>query len=530
MQRFSNRRGDKQLHQQEVADVAIQKFVSAGLIPPPPPQHQQQHQPKQPQRRQGGLNPEEREQYLSSRPVSPLIAPSVKARPSSVAEKGNLKIGGRSSNTANNNTQPDSFENNVVNDTRPQSPISFLDSPGPLIQAQEQATGSIETVTSPSSTNQAVAAVSATAAATALVRKGSHSPFHVTLTTSRSVSSINTATPGPSPDNLETYSAFNHQENQHLHISDKSPTDRADKKKRNWFSWGSKESSNTIEQKQSKALHQQEQQQLQQLQQPISKPKSNSHRGHLPRHPFTTAPKVLQKKKRPVGTKESTQIHQHPLPTNNSPEPSFSSKFTDEEQDLNEDYSEVPKNTIDNTTTRERQSQLTLADQQGESPSQPSLDYRDPDSERSLKTASSHSHQPEIGGLQKPAPSWESRLRQGSTNHQRAASTDERNTVQSAGASAQTNRAELKYRDDRLVPTSRPSSRQSIDPPSPSESGFNQLIHSRTNSSQNKNNQAKGYMGGSTNQQHFLGRNGEPQNNSGNREGSFVTSRWKILC
>ena len=132
-----------------------------------------------------------------------------------------------------------------------------------------------------------------------------------------------------------------------------------------------------------------------------------------------------------------------------------------------------------------------------------------------VNTASSQS-QAEAGSHK--APAWE---RLGRTGHQRTASTDETYTIQSAGTSAQKSRLELNYPEGHYNPNSRPPSRQSIDPPSPSEVTFNPLSHQRTTSSQNTS--AKGPMGPASNQQHSAGRNADSSQqvptNPGSREG-----------
>ena len=133
--------------------------------------------------------------------------------------------------------------------------------------------------------------------------------------------------------------------------------------------------------------------------------------------------------------------------------------------------------------------------------------------EQTFNTASSH---PQA----ERAPAWE---RLGTrTTHQRTASTDESYAIQSAGTSAQKSRLEPNYSDQHFT-NSRPPSRQSIDPPSPSETSFT-LSHQRTTSSQNSS-LTKGYMGSQNNQQQPGGRNVEGQPNPTTREGTFAESK-----
>ena len=133
--------------------------------------------------------------------------------------------------------------------------------------------------------------------------------------------------------------------------------------------------------------------------------------------------------------------------------------------------------------------------------------------ELTFNTASSQA-QGEAGSQRPPA--WE---RLGRVPHQRTASSDESYAIQSAGTSAQKSRLEPNYSEQHYS-TSRPPSRQSIDPPSPSETSYT-LSHQRTASSKDSSS-AKGFMGSQNNQQQSVGRNAEGQSNQNNREGMFL--------
>ena len=128
-------------------------------------------------------------------------------------------------------------------------------------------------------------------------------------------------------------------------------------------------------------------------------------------------------------------------------------------------------------------------------------------------TTASSQAQGEAGSQRTPA-AWE---RPGRIQHQRTASTDESYAIL-AGTSAQKSRLEPNYSDQHYS-NSRPPSRQSVDPPSPSEASYT-LSHQRTTSSQNSSI-VKGYMGSQNNQQQSIARNAEGQSNTNNREGMF---------
>ena len=128
-------------------------------------------------------------------------------------------------------------------------------------------------------------------------------------------------------------------------------------------------------------------------------------------------------------------------------------------------------------------------------------------------TTASSQAQGEAGSQRTPA-AWE---RPGRIQHQRTASTDESYAIL-AGTSAQKSRLEPNYSDQHYS-NSRPPSRQSVDPPSPSEASYT-LSHQRTTSSQNSSI-VKGYMGSQNNQQQSIARNAEGQANSNSREGMF---------
>ena len=133
-------------------------------------------------------------------------------------------------------------------------------------------------------------------------------------------------------------------------------------------------------------------------------------------------------------------------------------------------------------------------------------------------TTASSQAQGEVGSQRTPA-AWERLSR---VQHQRTASTDESYAIQSAGTSAQKSRLEPNYSDQHYS-NSRPPSRQSVDPPSPSEASYT-LSHQRTTSSQNSTS-TKGYMGSQNNQQQQQqpnSRNAEVQQNQSSREGMFA--------
>ena len=128
-------------------------------------------------------------------------------------------------------------------------------------------------------------------------------------------------------------------------------------------------------------------------------------------------------------------------------------------------------------------------------------------------TTASSQAQGEAGSQRTPA-AWE---RPGRIQHQRTASTDESYAIL-AGTSAQKSRLEPNYSDQHYS-NSRPPSRQSVDPPSPSEASYT-LSHQRTTSSQNSSI-VKGYMGSQNNQQQSIVRSAEGQSNSNSREGMY---------
>ena len=133
---------------------------------------------------------------------------------------------------------------------------------------------------------------------------------------------------------------------------------------------------------------------------------------------------------------------------------------------------------------------------------------RDP----SFNTASSQA-QGEVGSQRPPA--WD---RLGRVPHQRTASSDESYAIHSAGTSAQKSRLEPGYPEQHYS-NSRPPSRQSIEPPSPSETSYT-LSHQRTTSSQNSSiTNTKSFMGSQNNQQQISLRSAEGQSNPSTREG-----------
>ena len=534
-----------------------------------------------------------------SRPVSPLIAPSVKARPSSVVLDN---ITSSNNQTTNNpiitdNPSAHSIGIDKDSDTPPQSPITFLDSRGPLIQTQDPEPSLIEKTTQAQNNNTTTSgiptnppastywpsvptSIAGQSAASGANHNTARSDIHtsslpastsafnqqrsqfktpsplntITSNTDRSENTVNT---GLTPSSATTggYTSTGYLAQSYQSRSGKIPTspssNKEEKKKKPWFSlgWGGSKEATTAgntkdpsqypqqhHQKHSNSSKSQSQNQQpfplsqQQLsQQPIQSYSStnkgaNSFRGQpalqQPSSQHQQAPRVLQKKKKTRPAEKKPQAYQNPRANNNSPEPSIISKLTNEELDLDDNNSELTENTTDTApTAKSRQQFPNLSDNLTDS-SRPSLEHLDPGSEASLKTASSQSQQTEIAEPNTAPSAWESRLRQGQGYHQRPASNDETITLQSAGASAQTQRAELKYRDERYGASSRPPSRQSIEPPSPSEATSSNIAHQRSNSTQNTT-QPKVYMGGSSGQQHPPGRNGESQNNSGNREGKL---------
>ena len=583
MQRPSSqqrREDSSQFQKQLEAEAAIHKLVgSDGSI------QQQQHQ----QQKVSELE-------TPSRPVSPLITPSVKGRPSSVV-LDNITSSNQTTNNPiiTDNPNAHSIGIDKDSDTPPQSPITFLDSRGPLIQTQDPEPNLVEKTTQAQNNNTTQTnppasiywpSVPSSIASQSIASGANHntarSDIHtsslpasssafnqqrgqfqppsilstITSNTDRSENTINTGLT-PSSVNTERYTSTGYLAGPYQPRSGKTPTSpssqKEEKKKKSWFGlgWGSKGASTAANTKDSSQYPQQHQKhsnpsksqnqqpfplsQQQLSQQPIQSYPSvnkgaNSRRAQPALQPPSSqqqqAPGKLKKRPRPAEKKQ--QVYQNPRANNNSPEPSIISKLTNEELDLEDNSSELTENTTDNIlAVKSRQQFSNLSDTLADSP-RPSLEHLDPGSELSLKTASSQSQQTEIAEPNTVPSAWETGLRQGQGYHQRSASNDETFTLQSAGASAQTQRAELKYRDERYGASSRPPSRQSIEPPSPAGPTSSNIAHQPSNSTQSTT-LPKVYMGGSSGQQHPSGRNGELQNNSGNREGKIVKSLSNIL-